>query len=257
MNHSLRRALSVVFIALLVATGVPNQAGATTVSEYCQGSVEQEFLTLINTYRVQHGLGQLAASQTLGAAAQHHALDMATTNTLAHTLSDGTTWLDNIINHGYPYGYRTENIAWGYATAQNVFDAWKASSTSGPCRSTRRHTLSTSRPCRQTISSKAASLPGSAESVTWKRVRPLASPSRITASTPSVDAITCSTPSAAVELAITTAGWVVPAAKLAAGAGASALLACICIEGACLADQNKLRQGMARWPIMRMMPLER
>jgi uncharacterized protein YkwD len=101
---------------------------ASSVDEYCVGSNEAEFLDLINAYRAQHGVGALAVSGTLGSAAEHKSLDMAATGTLTHVLSDGTTWLDNIINHGYPYGYRTENIAWGYASAQSVFDAWKASS---------------------------------------------------------------------------------------------------------------------------------
>jgi uncharacterized protein YkwD len=122
-----RRVLLFALILVLMGAGSVQQSRAASASDYCAGPVEQEFLTLINNYRAQKGLGKLAMSQTLGAAAQHHALDMATTNTLSHTLSDGTTWLENIINYGYPYGYRSENIAWGYGSAQAVFDAWKAS----------------------------------------------------------------------------------------------------------------------------------
>jgi hypothetical protein len=69
----------------------------------------------------------LQMSQTLGAAAEHHALDMAATGNHTHTLSDGTTWLQNIINHGYTLSGRGENLAWGYTSAQRTFDAWKSS----------------------------------------------------------------------------------------------------------------------------------
>jgi uncharacterized protein YkwD len=124
---NLSRLLLVLMMATLFAGVTVQSTNATSVADYCAAPVDQEFLTLINNYRAQNGRGALAMSQTLGAAAQHHAIDMATTGTLSHTLSDGTDWLQNIINHGYPYSYRSENIAWGYGSAQTVFDAWKGS----------------------------------------------------------------------------------------------------------------------------------
>ena len=129
MISTLTRLLFAAMLCALVVGGTVRTTDATSVSEYCAAPIDQEFLTLINNYRAQNGAGPVAMSQTLGAAAQHHALDMARTGTLAHTLSDGTDWLQNIINHGYPHSYRSENIAWGYGSAQAVFDAWKASST--------------------------------------------------------------------------------------------------------------------------------
>lgn len=128
MSSILSRSLLVLVLFALFAGASARGTDATSVSDYCAAPIDQEFLGLINKYRAQNGAGPLAMSQTLGAAAEHHALDMAATGTLAHTLSDGTDWLQNIINHGYPFGYRSENIAWGYGSAQAVFDAWKASS---------------------------------------------------------------------------------------------------------------------------------
>ena len=101
--------------------------GATTVQAYCLNTVDAELLRLINDYRRANGLVELKPSQTLGAAAQHHSLDMGTTGVYSHTLSDGTTWGQNISNHGYIHSGRGENIAWGYLTAQRVFDAWRSS----------------------------------------------------------------------------------------------------------------------------------
>ncbi len=54
---------------------------------------------------------------------------MATKNYFSHTLSGGVTWSQNIANHGYTYStYKGENIAAGYATAQQTFTQWKNSS---------------------------------------------------------------------------------------------------------------------------------
>ena len=128
MFSNLSRLLLVLMMATLFAGVTVQSTNASSVTDYCATPLDQELLTLINKYRAANGRGALAMSQTLGAAAEHHAIDMATTGTLAHTLSDGTDWLQNIINHGYPYSYRSENIAWGYGSPQAVFDAWKASS---------------------------------------------------------------------------------------------------------------------------------
>ena len=121
-------ALSIIGSGLIVAGTRIRDVQASSTSEYCLGTPEQEFLALINNYRAANGLGKLAPSQTLGSAAQHHAIDMGTTSTYSHTLSDGTTWSQNIVNHGYPYSGRGENIAWGYGSAETVFAAWKGSS---------------------------------------------------------------------------------------------------------------------------------
>ena len=102
-------------------------AEATTVEGYCATPLDLEFLALINQYRADHGLASLRLSQTLGAAAEHKAVDMGETGYLEHGFQDGTTWYENIVNHGYPFSGRGENIAWGYWTAEQVFAAWKSS----------------------------------------------------------------------------------------------------------------------------------
>lgn len=116
-----------VLTGIVSVTFLPLIGRASTVAEYCADSEELKFLHLLNDYRAQNGVAPVDLSQTLGAAAEHHALDMAATGNHTHTLSDGTTWLQNIINHDYPYDYRVENIAWGYRTAEQVLAAWKAS----------------------------------------------------------------------------------------------------------------------------------
>jgi uncharacterized protein YkwD len=116
------------FLALLAAVPLLRYRGqATTVAEYCLRPVDTELLTLINNYRSANGVKALVPDQRLGAAAEHHALDMALTWTFSHTQSDGTTWYQNLTNHGYTVTPRGENLAWGYTSAQRTFDAWKGS----------------------------------------------------------------------------------------------------------------------------------
>lgn len=97
-------------------------------SSYCMDAEEQAFLPLINSYRAQNGIAPLVAVQSLGAAADYHSTDMATHNYFDHILFDGTSWSQNMTAFGYPTGgWRGENIAAGYVTAQDVFAGWKAS----------------------------------------------------------------------------------------------------------------------------------
>jgi uncharacterized protein YkwD len=86
-------------------------------------------LSLINHYRRSHGKSSLALSRTLGAAAEHHSRDMAAHNYFSHTLYNGTSPHQNMINHGYPSsGYWGENIAAGHQYATDTFNQWVNSS---------------------------------------------------------------------------------------------------------------------------------
>lgn len=88
---------------------------------------ERAFLTLINNYRAQNGLGPLTVSYTLTRASAWKSKDMAVNAYFAH--DDQTrTWVDRIRDCRYGFNtYIGENIAAGYANAQAVFDGWKAS----------------------------------------------------------------------------------------------------------------------------------
>jgi len=89
---------------------------------------EAQFLGLINGYRGTKGLGALKVSAAATCASDFHSRDMAAKNYFSHTLASGKSWSDNMTSWGYDYNtYRGENIAAGYADAQSVFAAWKAS----------------------------------------------------------------------------------------------------------------------------------
>jgi uncharacterized protein YkwD len=115
------------------APGAHSTASTTafiTASQYSPDSQECAMLSQINAYRKANGKASLRLSRTLGAAAEHHSRDMAAHNYFGHTLYNGTTWIQNIANHGYPSSntYRGENIAAGYSSAASTFNQWKNSS---------------------------------------------------------------------------------------------------------------------------------
>jgi uncharacterized protein YkwD len=85
---------------------------------------------LVNDHRAQLGLGRLAVSPTLTAAATWKARHMAAYSYLSHDdpAPPGVrTTGDRLAACGYPQSTWGENIATGYATAQAVVDAWLAS----------------------------------------------------------------------------------------------------------------------------------
>jgi uncharacterized protein YkwD len=148
MHHRLVLAGSLFFTGLMLATigtafaspgtdTVPPSGGYTTAAEYSPDAQECAFLTIINDYRAQNGKAPLTLLRTLGAAAKHHSVDMATRNYFSHTAPPttaggaSTTFDQNITDHGYnwptiPAGVG-ENIAAGNSTAQGTFEQWRTS----------------------------------------------------------------------------------------------------------------------------------
>jgi len=124
MQHLLTR-IGVLAVVAWLAVGVTVDAAATSWEDYDPDATECAFLAVINEFRVLNGRRPLTLSATLGAAAEHHSLDMAQNNVFSHTLSDGTNWHDNILDHRYVRGAATaENIAAGRSSARGVFSLW-------------------------------------------------------------------------------------------------------------------------------------
>ena len=98
------------------------------VADLSMDSQETAFLGLINQYRAQNGLGSLTVSTNLNRAASWKAVDLATNNYFSHTDSLGRAPAQLSVDCGYPLG-AGENLAAGtvWDTAQEAFDAWKAS----------------------------------------------------------------------------------------------------------------------------------
>lgn len=84
----------------------------------------EELLALVNKARQNNGLAPLVMIQSLSEAAKAHANDMINNSFFSHTGFNGSNPGDRISLQGYSFSAWAENIAYGYLTAQSVFDAW-------------------------------------------------------------------------------------------------------------------------------------
>jgi uncharacterized protein YkwD/chitodextrinase len=127
-NRWLRLVLSfaLLFGIIIFSTQVGHADPVTQQTSLPALDAEQSgFLTLINTFRAQNGLGTLHVSPTLQKAAQWMSTDMASKNYVSHTDSMGRTPGVRIAAFGYAYSPWGENIAAGYSGAQNTFEQWR------------------------------------------------------------------------------------------------------------------------------------
>jgi uncharacterized protein YkwD len=91
-------------------------------------SEEQAFVTLINNYRSQNGLGPLSIDWEMQASSDWMSADMGQKGYFSHTDSLGRDPWTRMCDFGYCYNtWKGENIAAGYETAQSVFIAWQSS----------------------------------------------------------------------------------------------------------------------------------
>lgn len=107
-------------------------AGSASASQY--DPEELQFLQLINQYRHDNGLGPLLLSDTLTVSSDHHSEDMAKYGFFAHNTVKssyypaGSEPWDRMAAEGYGYNtFRGENLAVGYETAEEAFQAWRNS----------------------------------------------------------------------------------------------------------------------------------
>ncbi len=109
------------------STPAPSPTPTPTPVPTTPSSMDSEdwaFLTLINNYRAQNGLGTLQVSATLENAALWMSSDMATNNYASHTDSLGRTTGVRLAAFNYTYTPWGENIAGGYSDAQSNFTGW-------------------------------------------------------------------------------------------------------------------------------------
>jgi uncharacterized protein YkwD len=111
----------VVLVALLSVSLAPQNAAALD-------GEESAFLTMINNYRAQNGLGALSTNDKLRDAALWMAQDMAAKSYFSHTDSLGRDPFARMADFGYTYNtWKGENLAAGVAGASGAFDLWKGS----------------------------------------------------------------------------------------------------------------------------------
>lgn len=83
----------------------------------------QELLTLVNNERAKNGLSALTLGDAnLNAAAEKRAEEVS--KTASHTRPDGTNCFTVLGDFGVSENGQGENLAWGEASAQEVFDSW-------------------------------------------------------------------------------------------------------------------------------------
>lgn len=130
IEHTIRRtalAAALVLVAILAWTTLasPSSTGAETALD----PAEEEFMTLINDYRAQHGLEPLSIDPNLQAAAEWMSQDMGENAYFSHTDSLGRSPWERMDDFGYDFNtWKGENLAAGYSTAEAVFEGWKNSS---------------------------------------------------------------------------------------------------------------------------------
>lgn len=125
----LSRWISVAALSLLFVLGPVGIAEAQTYEPE-----EQQFLELINDYRLENGLEPLLLSDPLSVASERHSDDMGTYGFFSHTTEAssyypvGSDHTDRIAQEGYDYNtYTAENLAYGHSTAAAVFEGWRTS----------------------------------------------------------------------------------------------------------------------------------
>lgn len=90
--------------------------------------VSSQVVALVNSQRAARGLAPLAISPALSGAAESHSRDQAQRSTMSHTGATGTNVYQRITASGYWPSAWGENVAAGQPTANDVMNAWMASS---------------------------------------------------------------------------------------------------------------------------------
>lgn len=116
----------IAFVLFEVSAAMP--AMACTVPKNA-GELVQQLLHRINQERHRHALAQFRLSPTLARGARLHACDNANHNRLSHIGTDGSSPGSRVLRVGYDFDLVTENVAIGYATAEQVLQAWLRSAT--------------------------------------------------------------------------------------------------------------------------------
>lgn len=101
----------------------PNRVPKSVVARHTK-----ELLKYVNVARQRRGLQVLRLSRTLSKIAKLHTLDQAFLQMrFTHLGADGSEVGERFKRHGYFYRNAGENVAWHFANARQVFDAWMKS----------------------------------------------------------------------------------------------------------------------------------
>ncbi|MEU6005467.1 CAP domain-containing protein [Streptomyces sp. NPDC047453] len=107
--------------------GAPAEPSASKDTGTSSGPTAR-VVELVNAERSKAGCSALTVNAKLTKAAQAHSEDMAAHRNMSHTGSDGSNPGDRITRAGYSWQSYGENVAYGYATPEQVMAGWMSSS---------------------------------------------------------------------------------------------------------------------------------
>ncbi|MGW0627017.1 CAP domain-containing protein [Streptomyces sp. NPDC002758] len=109
------------------ASSAAPAAPSTPKPSATASGVAAQIVQLVNAERSKVGCSPLTLNAALTKAAQAHSADMAAHQNMSHTGSDGSDPGQRITSAGYNWSAYGENVAYGYATAQQVMAGWMSS----------------------------------------------------------------------------------------------------------------------------------
>ncbi|MFC3572010.1 CAP domain-containing protein [Streptomyces yaanensis] len=108
------------------ASATPTSPSTPKATATASGAAAR-VVELVNAERSKAGCSPLTLNATLTKAAQAHSEDMAAHQNMSHTGSDGSSPGDRITRAGYNWSAYGENVAYGYATPEQVMAGWMSS----------------------------------------------------------------------------------------------------------------------------------
>lgn len=121
----MHRILPALILFLVLSLATLTQALTITRSADCVEAKEGTLATLINHYRVQHGVRALVIADSLSASSEHMVQDMSHHGYFGHHTWGGSSPGENMQHHGYTaYAWTGQNIAAAMSLPQTVLSAW-------------------------------------------------------------------------------------------------------------------------------------
>ncbi|MGW4914472.1 CAP domain-containing protein [Streptomyces sp. NPDC004270] len=108
------------------ASAAPKPSSTPKATATASGVVAR-IVELVNAERSKVGCSALTLNKTLSKVAQAHSEDMALHQNMSHSGSDGSSPGDRITSAGYTWSAYGENVAYGYASPEQVMAGWMAS----------------------------------------------------------------------------------------------------------------------------------
>ena len=126
MIKFVRRAAAVVVLPVVAAGAMLAASTVVATPASAATSLATQVVALTNKYRAQKGCAKVRVDSRLTTAARAHSADQARRNVMTHTGTGGTTFVTRAKRAGYAYAL-SENVAFGYPTAQAVMTGWMKS----------------------------------------------------------------------------------------------------------------------------------